>query len=51
MLQIVKLMECVDSKKDPLIQILRTYGNKTNSSISQTAWNLKKNNYRKEQDK
>jgi hypothetical protein len=38
----MKLMECVESKEDPLIQIVRTHQHYTNSTLIQTVGYLKK---------
>ena len=39
--KITKLMEYVDRKEDPLIQVLRTHQHNTNSTVLQTAKCLK----------
>jgi hypothetical protein len=39
--EITKLLEYVDSVEDPLIQIVRTRQNNTNSTMLQTARSLK----------
>jgi hypothetical protein len=41
-LEILKLIENVESKEDPLIRIVRTHQHKTNLTILQNARNLKK---------
>ena len=40
-IEITKLVECVDRKEDPLIQVLRTHQHNTNSAVLQTARCLK----------
>ena len=47
--QITKLLECVDRKEDPLIQIVRLHQHVINSAVLQTAGCLKQK-YRGEQD-
>ena len=47
--EISKLTECVDSKKNPLIQIVRTHQHNTDSTMLQTE--ASSQNYREEQDK
>jgi len=47
--EISKLMECVDSKKNPLIQIVRTHQHNTDTTVLQTE--ASSQNYREEQDK
>jgi len=42
-------MECVDSKKYPLIQIVRTHQHDTDSTVLKTE--ASRQNYREEQDK
>ena len=49
-LEVLKLMEYVESEADPLIQIVCTHQHKTKLAILRNARNLRKN-YRKEQDK
>ena len=39
--EITKLMEYVDRKEDPLIQVVRTHQHNTNSAVLQTARYLK----------
>ena len=39
--EITKLMEYVDRKEDPLIQVVRTHQHNTNSAVLQTARFLK----------
>ena len=39
--EIAKLMECVDRKEDPLIQVVRTHQHNTDSAVLQTARCLK----------
>ena len=39
--EITKLMEYVDRKEDPLIQVVRTYQHNTDSAVLQTARCLK----------
>ena len=41
LIEITKLMEYVDSTEDPLIQIVTTHQNNTNSAMVQTARSLK----------
>jgi len=48
--EITKLVEYVDRKEDPLIQIVRTHQHNTNSSVLQTARCLRQK-YRKKQEK
>ena len=40
-IEITKLMEYVDRKEDPLIQVVRTHQNNTDSAVLQTARCLK----------
>jgi hypothetical protein len=40
--EIIKLVECVDSKEDPLIQIVRSRQHNINSAVLQTARRLKR---------
>jgi hypothetical protein len=42
MAEVMKLMECVESKEDPLIQIVRTHQHHTNSTLLQKVKNFKK---------
>jgi hypothetical protein len=35
--EIIKLVECVDRKKDPLIQVVRTHQHNTDLAVLQTA--------------
>jgi len=35
--EITKLVECVDRKEDPLIQVVRTHKHTTDSAVLQTA--------------
>jgi len=39
--EITKLIECVESKEDPLMQIGRTHQHNINSAVLQTARRLK----------
>ena len=39
--EITKLLEYVDRKEDPLIQVVRTYQHNTDSAVLQTARSLK----------
>jgi hypothetical protein len=40
--EIVKLVDCVEHKEDPLIQIVRTHEHNTNSALLQTVNNFNK---------
>jgi len=40
--EVTKLMEYVESKEDPLIEIVRTHNQNTNSTLLQAVRNLKK---------
>ena len=49
-IEISKLAEYVDRKKDPLIRVVRTHQHNTDSAVLQTARCLKQK-YRKKQEK
>jgi len=49
--EVMKLMEYVESKEDPLIQIVRTHQHYKNSALLQTVTNFKNFSKRNEENK